>query len=98
MIRIVSLMAALAAAPAAAGGLDCMPRGSAQGWLEQEYFEVTVGQGTTYGAGVVVEVWVSRAGTWSITETADDGLTCVVAFGEGWVFIEQPWPDMDEVG
>lgn len=102
-MKAMALMAALCAAPAAALA-DCQTRGELQQTIERQWGEVTVGYGMRIDeeeagddAATVVEVWVGRAGTWTMTETHPDGLACVVAFGTNWVFVEQPWPDMGEL-
>ena len=33
---------------------------------------------------VVVEIYVSAAGTWTILATGTDGKSCVISAGEGW--------------
>lgn len=96
-MRAIALIAALCAAPAAAEEPLCVPRGDMQAALENEYGEVSVGYGLDH-RDVIVEVWVSRAGTWTLLITRPDGSTCAVAAGIDWVFVEQPWPPMGEEG
>jgi hypothetical protein len=36
------------------------------------------------GAAAVIELFVSDKGTWTMTSTGTNGLTCIIASGEGW--------------
>ena len=98
-MKIIAILAALCAAPAAAQDA-CKQRGELQDTIEAEWGEVTVGYGMRVdkievdGAATVIEVWVSRDGTWSLTETHANGRACLIAYGTNWVFVEQPWPEM----
>ncbi|NKB60421.1 MAG: hypothetical protein GKS00_29295 [Alphaproteobacteria bacterium] len=40
--------------------------------------------------GNLVEVFASKAGTWTIIFTKPGGLTCLVAVGDNWQKIEEP--------
>ncbi len=90
MIR--PLVIALAcASPAAAQ--PCMPsHAEAVAFLAQKYGEVPIGYGLARDQGSVIEVFVSRAGSWTIVRVLPDGKTCAIADGYGWVFVETPWP------
>lgn len=101
-MKTIAILAALCAAPAAAQE-GCLQRGDQQEEIEQSWGEVTVGYGMRIdrmmdgGDGTVLEVWVGRSGSWTITETHPNGRACIVAFGTDWVFVEQPWPEMGEL-
>lgn len=97
MIRIVSLVAALCGPPAVAEEMTCADRGRLQEALETRYGEVSVGYGLEDRNGVV-EVYVSASGSWTLLVTRADGTSCVIGTGTSWVFVEQPWPNMDEEG
>lgn len=96
-MKALTLIAALCAAPAFGDELPCGDRGVIVSMLENEYGEVSVGYGYEVRDGVV-EIYVSRAATWSLIVTAPSGRSCIVAIGTDWVFVEQPWPNMDEAG
>lgn len=99
-MKAIALMAALCAAPAAAQD-TCKYRGDLQEIIEHRWGEVTVGYGLRLDdaedGDTVIEIWVGRSGSWTITETHDSGRACIVAFGDSWVFIEQPWPEIGEL-
>lgn len=96
-MRTIALMTALCAAPATATDLPCADRGVLMTLLETEYGEVSVGYGYETRDGVV-EIYVSEDATWSLLVTTPNGRSCVIAMGTDWVFVEQPWPNMDEEG
>ncbi len=75
---------------AAIGPLDaqaqmaCGTRDSVVAKLGEKYGEVRRGGGLA-GPAAIFEIWASEAtGTWTILKTTPDGLTCVMAVGEGW--------------
>jgi len=52
--------------------------------LGDKYGEVRRGGGLT-GSTAIFEVWASNeTGTWTILKTTPDGLSCVMAVGDGW--------------
>ena len=55
--------------------------------LGSHYAEEAVGVGVTQ-QGALVEVLASDGGTWSIVISTPDGLSCLVAAGDGWRSIE----------
>jgi len=75
---------------AAIGPLDaqaqmaCGTRDSVVAKLGDKYGEVRRGGGLA-GPTAIFEIWVSEAtGTWTILKTTPNGLTCVMAVGDGW--------------
>jgi hypothetical protein len=51
--------------------------------LGQEFKENRSALGLS-GQSIVFELFVSAQGTWTITGTNTQGLTCIVAVGEAW--------------
>lgn len=86
-------VAALAAQQVAAeGGRNCAPRPVVIERLADTYGETrqSIGLGAQ---GVVVEVFAShQTGSWTITATLPDGVTCLVASGEGFETLAEVLP------
>ena len=51
--------------------------------LRDAYEESRVAQGLT-SAGVVIEVFASGTGTWTLVLVTPNGVSCLVSHGEGW--------------
>lgn len=71
------------AVPAIAQGLPCGNRASiikalAAKYKESPKFIAIAGQGN------LVEIFISKSGTWTILNTTAQGLTCAVAAGDSW--------------
>jgi len=62
--------------------------------LKKVFKEEPVGQGLDSNGGLV-EVYVSESGTWTITITQADGISCLVGTGESWIIIA---PEIDGQG
>ena len=76
-------VAALAATPAKAQ-MACGERTAIIAKLGKDYGEVRRGGGLA-GSSAVFELWASKAtGTWTILRTGTDGMSCVMAVGDGW--------------
>lgn len=81
--RMWAGVAALVALPALVQA-SCAPRDRVIARLSDEYGEVLLALGQR-SETVLLEVWASRdTGTWTVLETAPDGMTCVVATGTAW--------------
>lgn len=62
----------------------CVPRSDVLAHLAKKYHEAPVAIGVT-SAGALVEVLTTGDGaTWTIIVTGPNGLSCLVAAGEGW--------------
>ncbi len=84
-MRLTSAAAAIALiawpAPAQPG---CAPRAVVIAKLGQGYGETRRGLGLV-SSGAIFELWASAlTGSWTILRTTPDGLTCVMAVGDGW--------------
>lgn len=63
---------------------QCDTRENVIAVLASKYKEMPVALGVTHNGGLV-EVLITESGsTWSIIVTTPDGLSCLVAAGEGW--------------
>jgi hypothetical protein len=62
---------------------NCAAREKILNTLNQEYKEAPAGLGLTQ-AGSVVELLVSRAGSWTLLATAPNGMSCLLAAGDHW--------------
>ena len=69
----------------AAQAASCETRDNIISRLGDLYGESQLGMGLA-GQTSIFEVWTSTAtGSWTILETTPNGLTCVIAVGEGWI-------------
>ena len=93
MLRL-TLCAMLAAAPAWAE-IQCPQRIQVVTALTEKYNESRRAIGLT-GNGNVLEVWANAAtGSWTITVTAPNGVTCIPAAGSGFEMVPPPKPGRD---
>lgn len=75
-------VAALSAAPATAAE-QCAPRADMIKALGEKFRENPTALGVV-NPNVIVEVFVSDQGTWTILASDTGGQSCVVSVGEGW--------------
>ncbi len=81
---VLILGMAAAAPPDAQAQMACGTRDSVVAKLGDKYGEVRRGGGLA-GPTAIFEIWASEAtGTWTILKTTPNGLTCVMAVGDGW--------------
>ncbi len=75
---------AAAGPPDAQAQMACGTRDSVITKLGEKYGEVRRGGGLA-GQTAIFEIWASEAtGTWTILKTAPDGMSCIMAVGDGW--------------
>ena len=67
----------------------CGQRGDIIARLHKKYAEVPEAMGLSSN-GTVVEVLTSESGTWSILVTHPNGVSCLLAIGEGWENLPKP--------
>ncbi len=73
-----------AAPPDAQAQLACGMRDSVVAKLGENYGEVRRGGGLA-GPTAIFEIWASDVtGSWTILKTTPNGLTCIMAVGDGW--------------
>ncbi len=81
----------LVASPAA-GQIQCGERSKVLEFLSKKYQEAPIAAGVTT-TGALVEVLTDPKGhTWTIIVTTPEGISCLVATGDGWRTMEQPQP------
>ena len=72
------------ASPAVGQGNACTDRNDIIEFLAREYQEVPVAAGVTNSGGLVQVLAASDGSTWTIIVTTPQGMSCLVAAGEGW--------------
>ena len=80
--------AVLLAWPAAAAP-QCNQRDSVLAMLQSKYQEQPVAVGVTNNGGLVEVLSAGDGETWTIIITTPQGVSCLVAAGEGWRGVEQ---------
>ena len=68
---------------------QCDQRDTVIKLLEDKYKEAPVAIGVTNNGGLVEVLSNDGGGTWSIIVTNTDGVSCLVAAGEGWRSMQQ---------
>jgi len=92
MWKTLLLGAALAASSSAASAQtqnQCNTRESVVTLLSSKYKEAPVAVGVTNTGGLVEVLSTGNGGTWTIIVTTPQGMSCLVAAGEGWRALEQ---------
>ncbi len=74
----------LAAAPGAAQQPTCNERTDVLGHLAKKYGEVPVAVGVTNKGGLVEVLTTGDGDTWTIIVSTPNGMSCMLAAGEGW--------------
>ncbi len=69
---------------AAAQQVACRPHDDVLAHLAQKYDEVPVAIGVTNKGGLVEVLTTGDGDTWTIIVTTPQGISCLVAAGEGW--------------
>ncbi|NIZ63221.1 hypothetical protein DL239_19835 [Sedimentitalea sp. CY04] len=94
---LVSALAVCIAVPAKAQqNRKCAPRAAVVDRLASTYGESrrSIGLGER---GMVIKTFASpETGTWTITVTTPNGLTCLVASGQGWEELAEALPNTDD--
>ena len=75
--------------PAHAQSLQCGPRSDMLAGLKRSFAEEPRIWGTSNGGGVL-EILVSKTGTWTVVVSYPDGTACMYLSGEDWTAIPQP--------
>jgi hypothetical protein len=83
LVSGIALAAYFASFHFAFAATQCGPHERFTALLDQQFQEGRHGIGLA-GAQAVIELFVSDKGTWTMTSTGTNGLTCIIASGEGW--------------
>ena len=85
MWKTIALGAGLALlSTAAAAQSQCNDRQKVIDLLAQKYKEAPVASGVTNNGGLVEILSSDKGNTWTIIVTTPQGVSCLVAAGEGW--------------
>lgn len=68
---------------------QCAPRSEVLQTLQRKYSEAPVALGVTHNGGLVEVLSTNGGATWSIIVTTPQGMSCLVAAGEGWRAMER---------
>ncbi len=68
---------------------QCNQRDNVLALLAKKYKETPVAAGVTNTGGLVEVLTDIKSGTWTIIVTTPQGISCLVAAGEGWRNMEQ---------
>ena len=68
----------------AAGQPQCNERDNVLALLAKKYQETPIAAGVTNTGGLVEVLTDTKGGTWTIIVTTPQGMSCLVAAGEGW--------------
>jgi hypothetical protein len=95
-LKLVCIVAAVAGSLAvgvpaawAQGHVPCDSREKILTALSQDYKEAPAGIGLTQ-TGRVIELLVSRRGSWTLLATGPGGTSCLIAAGENWEALTLP--------
>ena len=72
------------ATPALAQLQACYPRATLLSHLAKKYQEAPIAGGITNQGGLVEVLADPKSNTWTIIVTTPQGMSCLVAAGEGW--------------
>jgi len=76
-------------ASAASAEPQCNTRDSVIKQLSDKYREAPVALGVTHNGGLIEVLSTGEGKTWSIIITSPQGMSCLVAAGEGWRMMEK---------
>ena len=82
-LALTLLTVSSASQPQVPRGPPCMDRAQAIAHLHALFGEQAVGRGLANG-GFVLELFVGPSGSWTAFATTPQGLSCLIAAGEGW--------------
>ncbi len=85
MWKILTLCAGFAlVASTAMAQQQCNERDNVLDLLAKKYKETPVAAGVSNAGGLVEVLTDTKSGTWTIIVTTPQGMSCLVAAGEGW--------------
>ena len=71
----------------------CIPREDAIRTLAVQHDESVASRGLIQDGRAMIEVFVSKAGTWTVVTTDTQGVSCIVANGDSWFAVTAPKGD-----
>ncbi len=74
---------------------QCDKRAKVLGHLAQKYREAPIAVGVTNSGGLVEVLTTGDGNTWTIIVSNPDGMSCLVAAGEGWRKIDSDLSKID---
>ncbi len=90
MWKTLALSAGFAlVASTAVAQTQCNERENVLELLAKKYQETPIAAGVTNTGGLVEVLTDTKGGTWTIIVTTPQGMSCLVAAGEGWRKLEQ---------
>ena len=75
---------------------QCAPRAEVVAGLAQTYGETRRSVGLAANNAVMEVFAAADTGTWTLTVTMPDGMTCLVASGQGYETVTEPLPAKGE--
>ncbi|KKN25228.1 hypothetical protein LCGC14_0887090 [marine sediment metagenome] len=72
---------------------QCNERDNVLALLAKKYQETPIAAGVTNTGGLVEVLTDGKGGTWTIIVTTPQGMSCLVAAGEGWRWMKQVEPE-----
>ncbi len=71
----------------------CVPRDKAVEQLGKQFEERMSGRGLAANGERMIELFVSKKGSWTVLASEPSGLSCIMASGESWQGIKVPVGD-----
>ena len=91
MTRLLALLIPILTTATPAVALQCGKRDAITITLAERYGENRRAIGVAQN-GVVMELYAAQSGSWTITITRPDGITCLVAAGENFQSLDEALP------
>ena len=95
MTRLLAAVLCLLPVASEAQYRNCGPRGAVTAALTGKYQEQMQSYGISENGQIMIEVWVSEGGSFTILQTNAVGLSCMIAAGKEWLEVPQPAPGED---
>jgi len=95
-MKIITILTALAANPVMAQQ-KCAPHAEAIAMLAQNYAESREMVALS-ADGLMVEVFASESGSWTLIATNAQGISCLVGAGEAYQYVDDPLPPLGDEG
>lgn len=97
--RLFSAIALLAALPfsAAVDAAQCGDSASIAAYLARKYREKPRAAGMVGSRGYM-QLYVAETGTWTVLLTSPEGISCIIAAGDGLEFLQGSKPPQGEEG